>query len=77
MAYGPLALFYILVAMFSISFTSPTIIGPVMICQVIATPVMLEFLDIIAGEYSKILGVYATFASFLTLTLVEFTTISA
>ena len=26
-AYGPLALFYVLVAMFSISFTSPTIIG--------------------------------------------------
>ena len=32
-AYGPLALFYIVVAMFSISFTSATVIGPVMICQ--------------------------------------------
>ena len=66
-AYGPLALFYILVAMFSISFTSPTIIGLVKVCQVIATPSMLEFLDIIAGEYSKILGVYATFGSFFNL----------
>ena len=76
-AYGPLALFYILVAMFSISFTSPTIIGLVMVCQVIATPAMLEFLDIIAGEYSKILGCMQHLLRFLTLTLVKFTTISA
>ena len=60
-AYGPLALFYVLVAMFSISFTSPTVIGLVMVCQVIATPSALELLGGIAGEYSKILGMYALF----------------
>ena len=59
-AYGPLALFYVLVAMFSISFTSATVIGPVMICQLTATPSVLELLGGI-GEYSTILGVYATF----------------
>ena len=66
-AYCPLALFYVLVAMFSISFTSPTIIGLVMVCQVIATQSALELLGGIAGEYSKILGMYATFALFFNL----------
>ena len=66
-AYGPLALFYILVAMFSISFTSPTVIGLVMVCQLTATPSALELLDGLAGENSKILGMYATFALFFNL----------
>ena len=76
-AYGPLTLFYVLMAMFSISFTLPTVIGLVMVCQLTATPSAVELLGGLAGEYSKILEMYATFALFFNSTLVEFTTISA
>ena len=64
-AYGPLALFYILVAMFSISFTSThAIIGLVTVCQLTATR---QHRSCIAREFSKILGMYATFALFFNL----------
>ena len=68
-AYLPLTVFYILVAMFSISFTSPLIIGVVMLFQLAASPTLLQALSWFGkgSNYNKFLALYATFASLFNL----------
>ena len=68
-AYLPLTLFYIVVAMFSISFTSPMIIGVVMVCQLMASPAILQILEGFASDtkYGQFLKLGATIASFFNL----------
>ena len=68
-AYLPLTLFYIVVAMFSISFTSPLIIGVVMVFQLTASPTLLKLLNGISTgtKYDVLVNLCATFASFLNL----------
>ena len=68
-AYLPLTIFYILVAMFSISFTSPLIIGLVMLFQLAASPTMLQFINWFSQghNFGKFLAMYAAFASLLNL----------
>ena len=68
-AYLPLTLFYIVVAMFSISFTSPMVIGVVMVYQLIASPALLEVIEGITSglKYGQFLKLYATLASFFNL----------
>ena len=61
-AYLPLTLFYIVVALFSISFTSPVVIGLIMVCQLIASPLLLQLLERFASDtkYGKFLKLSAT-----------------
>ena len=68
-AYLPLTIFYIVVAMFSISFTSPLIIGVVMVFQLAATPTLVQVLEGFANgyKYGKYLKLSITIASFFNL----------
>ena len=52
MAFLPLTLFYVVVTLFSISFTSPLLSGVVLIFQIVATPVQLQiFLSAVASGH--------------------------
>jgi hypothetical protein len=67
-AFGPLTLFYILVTIFSISFTSPMLSGLVMTYQVVGNPVQLQvFLSLVkSGSIAispQLLKVVLSFAS--------------
>ena len=66
-AYLPLTMFFIVVAMFSISFTSPTLIGLVMVCQLTATPALLELLELFSSgtKYGQFLKLSATIEALL------------
>ena len=68
-AYLPLTVFYIVVALFSISFTSPLIIGVVMVFQIAASPTILQILDRFCEgtKYGHFWNLCATCASFFNL----------
>ena len=44
-AYLPITLLYILVTLFSLSFTTPTLSAVVMVCQIVANPIQLQVIN--------------------------------
>ena len=68
-AYLPLTFFFILVSVFSISFTSPTISGMLLSFQVVLNPTMLQLIHgyTKGQQYRMFLDLGATIASVLTL----------
>ena len=55
--------------LFSISFTSPTLIGLVMVCQLIATPALLQVLEgfLSCTKYAQFVKLCETFTSLFNL----------
>ena len=62
--YGPLTLFYVIVALFAINFASPTFCGVVMFFQIVGNPVVVQLMvQDSHGEHSQLLDIAITFAS--------------
>ena len=62
--YGPLTVFYMIVALFSINFPSPTFCGVIMFFQIVGNPVVVQLMvQDSHGEHSQLLDIAITFAS--------------
>ena len=70
-AFLPLTVFYVVVTLFSISFTSPLLSGVVLVSQIATTPLQLQqvvlFSEVGAYEYFYLLKIPLSLAAFLSL----------